>query len=37
MRPTSALRALPRFLPRALALGCAALLVWCLKSNLNYF
>ena len=27
MRPTSALRALPRFLPRALALGCAALLL----------
>ena len=29
MRPTAALRALPRFLPRALALGCAALLGAC--------
>ena len=29
MRPTAALRALPCFLPRALALGCAALLGAC--------
>ena len=29
MRPTTALRALPCFLPRALALGCAALLGAC--------